>query len=389
MLEGGAATTDGLISASGVMSYVYEKVAGDQYSHQTPHYGFVEGDGDFIFDTSILGKLLGPNDTSAASENKKGEENDVLINTSPQTAGTELEEEAIVETMKELLSEPSKKIKLNDFVERHIKIFLDKIDLRHFPAEGVGASNEEFFDRIKKYEESAHDIQRIAVLLTQWGTPDQLMLLKKILVRTSEVDRGSSGTILWLNLSWYPIQFLMYSAGIAAVAEQKYDALKVILETPVHLVPDTIGKELSINEIVSRRLSEISDSFKTISGHERHYVPRSEYLFKTLQPTLEDLLFLGRSYEEVFDKYEIFAAWSYVNQHFVIGGDARGPIGRFGWKSREPFGGKNLIPTIIEEAKRERESWKPLKAGFFGASFTRFVEISGAFNERLDKLNWF
>src|SRR3989344_850912 len=95
VLEGGAATTDGLISASGVMSYVYEKVAGDQYSHQTPHYGFVEGDGDFIFDTSILGKLLGPNDTSAASENKKGEENDVLINTSPQTAGTELEEEAI------------------------------------------------------------------------------------------------------------------------------------------------------------------------------------------------------------------------------------------------------------------------------------------------------
>ena len=47
-LEGGA-TSEGVITASGVMEYVYQKVARDQYSRQTPHYGFFDGDGDFVF----------------------------------------------------------------------------------------------------------------------------------------------------------------------------------------------------------------------------------------------------------------------------------------------------------------------------------------------------
>ena len=49
-LEGKAASlTDGTITAQGVMSYVYDKVAKDINSNQTPHFGHVDGDGGFYF----------------------------------------------------------------------------------------------------------------------------------------------------------------------------------------------------------------------------------------------------------------------------------------------------------------------------------------------------
>lgn len=48
-LDGAAATKDGYLTANGVMAYVYDRVAKDQHSQQTPHYGFIDGDGDFIF----------------------------------------------------------------------------------------------------------------------------------------------------------------------------------------------------------------------------------------------------------------------------------------------------------------------------------------------------
>ncbi len=40
-LDGNATTEEGVLTASGVMSYVYEKVSKDIHSRLTPHYGFV------------------------------------------------------------------------------------------------------------------------------------------------------------------------------------------------------------------------------------------------------------------------------------------------------------------------------------------------------------
>ena len=56
-LEGGAAS-EGMITASGVMAYVYQKVSRDQYSRQTPHYGFFDGDGDFVFASDALKEVV-------------------------------------------------------------------------------------------------------------------------------------------------------------------------------------------------------------------------------------------------------------------------------------------------------------------------------------------
>jgi len=48
-LDGKALNSNGILSASGIMSYVYTNVGQDPDSQQTPHFGYLDGDGDMIF----------------------------------------------------------------------------------------------------------------------------------------------------------------------------------------------------------------------------------------------------------------------------------------------------------------------------------------------------
>ena len=198
----------------------------------------------------------------------------------------------IVEEMKELLSDSKNRIKLDDFVTKHLKVFLAATDLEHFPVQGVNATEENFLQRMQKYEEIVKDIQQIVILLARWGEGEQLSFLEKVFSRLAEAEKGSAGTVLWLKLGWYPLMLLMYTAGIVALSMSKYEVLKIIFETQVRLGPEYGDKTIPVIIPVSSNMIRLYDQFKLLPGHERNHVPKSEYLFKFLQPLLEDLLFL-------------------------------------------------------------------------------------------------
>ena len=100
----------------------------------------------------------------------------------------------------------------------------------------------------------------------------------------------------------------MYSAGVAALSANNYKALASILTTPVHAKPHDSSELQPLTVAVIEELTKIVDVFKRLPGHDRHYVPRSEHLRARQQPLLEDLLFLGRTYDRHFDRFEIFLA---------------------------------------------------------------------------------
>jgi len=288
----------------------------------------------------------------------------------------------IVEEMKELLSDSKNRIKLDDFVTKHLKVFLNATNLENFPVQDSNVQKEDFLERMHKYEEVVKDLQQIAILLARWGEGEQLSILKKIFKHVAESDKGSSGKNLWLRLGWYPSQILMYSAGVAALSAGKYDAIKIILTTPVK-TSSVEERRLPIIAVVASNLSNIHDAFKWISGQEKKYVPRSEHLFQTLELILEELLFIGKSYERLFDDFEVYSALVYVD---VTGRDG-GPIGRFGWKHSKDMG-DNPFNRIVEEAKEMKEEWPPLRAGIFSGSLERFLEVSKALGQQLNELSW-
>ena len=381
-LQGNAATKDGIICANGVMAYVYEKVSKDHFSRQTPHFGFIDGDGDFIFTAPMLDSLL-----SSVEEDK-----DILIEIpitkSPYTSD-DLQRNTI-DIVKEYIPDSKYRIKLDDLVTNELRRILVETSDELYPVSTSDVTTEEFTNRLSKYESISKDIQAIAILLAHWGTEEHIPVLKKIIARIPDNKKASGGKVAWLALRYYPSILILYSAGIAAIAADRYDTLYTIFHTTIG-PSSSGGRHKEIIKIVVNQLLELqrTDIFKTLPGYERFYVPKNEYIFKALQPVIDDLLFLGNSYEAVFDKFETLLALVYADLVSKDNSRFWGPPGRFAYKHHDRGGEGDPFFEVVNEAKNQGPHWAPLRAGFFGGSLDRFNEISTEYEKLISRIGWF
>ena len=375
-LRGKAVTSDGILTATGVMSYVYERVAKDPQSNQTPHYGFFDGDGDLVF--------------RGLPEASSETDEDVLV-TVPASEQAELEKDndlgALASRTKELLAEKRYVIPLHDLMIKELRRFLSLSTDDFFAVQGKW-SPDEFRERIKKYEAMTERLQAAAACISHWGESEHQPILDKIVTRMTDRLEPESGLVIWSALRWYPLLLLAYTSGIAAVAAGKYTNLTTVLEARVrsHRSPSEIKPLISALTDV---LTESHDAFKTMPGHEKNYTPRSEYLFKLLQPMLDDLLFLGRDYEMYFDRFEVIFALVCADKLKSEMGTTWGPFGRFGYKYRSRLHASHPYGQVIAEAASQRDNWPPITAGLFNGSYDHFEEIASEYEERIKQLNWF
>ncbi|MDY6791154.1 MAG: caspase family protein [Thermodesulfobacteriota bacterium] len=377
-LEGKAASDDGSITANGVMSYVYERVAKDPYSQQTPHYGFFDGDGDFIFTAPILSDLTNENEI----------DKDILISVPSSLPETSQSGNIdLIDITKQYLSDAKYKIRLHDLVSQKLREVISLLADEKFSIQGEGFNDDEFSRRLKVYEEVMKEIQSIIICVAFWGGSEHYQLLNKILARISDNLGPESGLIVYLRLRWYPLFLLLYSAGIASIANDNYNALSNILTVKVRS-PKNIYEVIPISIPIGDAAAELHDAFKRLPGHKKHYVPRSEYLFKLLQPDLDDLLFLGNDYERYFDRFEVFLALVYADLTYKPEGSVWAPIGRFGWKYRNRSRAGNTYVEILQEAERFKNDWLPIKASLFSGSYGRFLEIATKYQELLNNSIW-
>jgi hypothetical protein len=200
--------------------------------------------------------------------------------------------------------------------------------------------------------------------------------------RLTDNNSSDSGLTILLEMRWYPICLIQYVAGISAIAGSRYDNLLAILNTPVDCRLDSRKPKNVIVPMVDA-LIRLHDLFKIFPGHERNLVPKSEYLFKLLQPKIEQELYLGNGYEPVFDRFEMFLALVYAD----VADREWAPMGRFGWKTMQA--GERIYEDLLKEAEREGCSWPPLKAGLFNSSFERFKHIWERILKLMQKVNWF
>ena len=374
-LEGSAYVNEGVLTANNVMAYVFNKVSKDEYSNQTPHYGHFSGDGDFIFEAQGLNKL----------KNDEKTDNDILIEMLNRQDIADINED-ITEQVKEYVSEERYKIKLDTLATTELRHFLALTGKDKMPITAP-CTNEKMIERLKDYETAIYNTQSILISLSHWGLESYMPILKKLLTRTTDNVIMESGSTLWLNLRWYPALLLIYSGGISAIAAENYETLNKIFTTKVISIQHNNKSSKFIESVVKATLElDRMNVFKIIPGHEKHYTPRSEYLFKLLQPKLDDILFLGKGYENIFDRFEIFYALIFMDLSYETMGKW-GPPGRFAWKYSRSYG-DSVYDDILNEAKSYGEDWMPLKAGMFGGSYERFRKISTEYKEKLKGLGW-
>ena len=213
-LEGAAVSPGGVLTASAVMAYVYERVGRDVHSKQTPHYGFLEGDGDFIFDTSPLDAL--------AKDGKADE--DLLVKVAPYGISTAGLRESVADRTKELLSAPNNQIRLDDFISDHVRRFLDVTRPELFPLQGIAPSSEEFIKRLGRYNDYTADLETIVSLLARWSEKDQLPLLRRIFGHLGESEKGRAGYAFWISFAWYPCLLLMYAGKGSPLGQDRFSA---------------------------------------------------------------------------------------------------------------------------------------------------------------------
>jgi hypothetical protein len=292
-------------------------------------------------------------------------------------------------TFKDYLSEPRFRIRLDDQVNAAVRAALTQMSSEKFPLSTTPATGEDFVARLAAYEEEVRPLQAKAALLGKWATPEQMLTLSNMLARLCDgCAETAGGDCLWRSMRWYPVSLLMYSASIAALSAENYRAFAAIHTKKITARTRRVGRtSVSIITPVIEAMAEVSESngWRCVEQYRRNRTPESEHLFGVLRPVLDDLLFLGASYEHLFDRYEILRALLYADTN----DRARGPIGRFGWKYTGG-GQNNPYSELRAEAQQQQDAWGPVQAGLFHGSYTRFEETASKFeSELLSKLGWY
>jgi hypothetical protein len=368
-LHGQAADTEGLITASGVMNYVYNAVSKDGDVRQTPHYGSFDGDGDLILSSPHL--RVGPNAATAVDE----DENDVLVVVPSPFLSTEESNVTVVGRTKEYLGDDRLRILLNETVAEEVRRVIGLTSVDQF-ANTTEWSDAEFNRRIIEYQELLSPLCRVMALLGWWGTPHHREILAMPLKRLADRFGAQSGNTGWLSLRWYPALLLMYAGGVAAVAAQKYDNLAAILFARVRTSERHSDRWQPFVQSITESISfPMYKMFNKLPNLDRRQTPLSDHLHSVLQPVMDDMLFLGSDYEDAFDRFEVFCSFEYECR----GG--RAPIGRFGWKSEYPE--RSPMHDVVREAKDAGLAWAPFNAGLFGGSLEAFLGVSKSVPERI------
>ena len=240
----------------------------------------------------------------------------ILVGIPPTlTAPEQAEQPASLETrVKEFLSDPKCRIALDDLVTKNIRQTLYEFNDTNFPMDTPDVSAEDFVERLHRYESCMANLRLIVALICRWGGEDHRFMLQKILSRVGEAHELAGGKIIWIGLRWHSVNLFALHRRYCRAGIEHYANLYSLLTTPIQ-EPGNSGKNIPLIVATANGSDDVANSgiWKLVPGHERNYVPQSEYAFKETQPMVEDLFFLGNSYEALFDRFEMLMSLTYAH----------------------------------------------------------------------------
>jgi hypothetical protein len=273
---------------------------------------------------------------------------------------------------KDYLAENRFRIKLDDLVNAAVREAIAMTAPDKFPAEQQIKTGEDVVKALKAYEEAVRPVQAFAVLLGKWATPEQRPTLANLVTRLSDpCAKGYGSNAGFSAFQWYPISLLMYSAGIAALSADNYAAFAAVHTQKIDSRTKRIGNTavpILVPAVDAMLDLAQANVWRCIPGQAGNHAPESEYVFKALKPVFDGLLFLGNSYDQLFNRYEILRTWMYAD--FTESEWA--PVGRYVERNLRNKGGDYY--ELRSEAAQQGDQWGPIKAGLFRGSYTRFDE---------------
>ncbi len=289
-----------------------------------------------------------------------------------------LETLAAVETLKRYLTEDRHRIRLRELVQGATEELVSHLKEDNFSV-NVQITTEEIAARVQRLNVLSERTIALVANGSFHGMPEQSDMWLKAVVRLAGVEVVNSRANRWGSLFRYPALLALYTAGISAVATEKYALLRAVLCTPLRSSQgseaETIVQRVYPHGIVPEGAAHV---LCPNPGGGRYHTPLSLYIERTLRPQFADLIPDEHDYTEAFDRYEYLASLVHADLYdsvFFAGGS-------FEWR-RELYGHRWLPEIVGHEIDESGDDWAPLNAGLFGGSLERLREVRETVHEAL------
>ena len=132
--------------------------------------------------------------------------------------------ELAVRMAKRFVAEDRYRIQLHDLVMAETEMVLTAMKGLSVHAKFSDAS---YVERAKQYEVMTERLVAVVLNVACWGDSSAIRLVMSAVERLMIAASEYNGTNLWLDLQLYPAALVFYAAGLALVAAERYDFLKL------------------------------------------------------------------------------------------------------------------------------------------------------------------
>lgn len=288
-----------------------------------------------------------------------------------------------VATVKRYLADDRFRIRLHDLVFEETERLYAELASQRFATQGPQLNAEIFQSRMREYEAVSTILLATLITLTYHDEKGNSSYLTRIVQRLSRLPRRGGYTAL-INLQLYPALLVLYGAGIAAVAAQRYRHLAALLVHPE-----------SRDDSETQKLVERLHVWSVFEGNAGKWVPRADaareftpannHIFDVMRESLQSYLPDDRDYQTTFDIFEYLLGLTYID---LTDGDW-GPVGCFRWRYGRFQSDYPPIEKFIEHGLSQGTAWALLQAGLFGGSVKRLESVRTKYNNFLAKIPWF
>jgi len=325
--------------------------------------------------------------------------------------------EVVKRLTKEMLLDPPRRIQLDDLVGQEVQRVLlaitDSVRVEG-PLEGSGE------DRVVQVAESALELWTLVApfcaslqVAARWASAEALapwaMAIKSFV---ESANKSAAGVTALVEQRHLPGMVSAMTAGLACVANGKWDNLRVLLTEPTvkdryqparlpllevsdpytpfgsaELVPHALAHSGVDGLGLRDALVEFTEKKKG-----KYYTPVAEWLHHALRPLFIDQLPQQDAYDAEFDRAEVMLGLlstdlvltrlSVATNDRMFGRSRW--FGRSMWRSKNNYG--NPIDDFSQELATQGEMWAPLRAGLFGGSQDRALAAIDKY--RADFTEW-
>ena len=195
-----------------------------------------------------------------------------------------LEEEKLINEIKELLSDNKNYIKITDMVNNQLKIYVSKSSL--YKENYDVSDDEKFVKTVELYKKDVDLLLKIVILLTYYGGELYSNLILKIISRIMPKENS-------MYLLYYPLYLVYYVAIVSAIESKNYKVLEDILQLEKYKTISS-GSYYDENNLLTNtcdNMENLMKDYKVFFPENNYKYPLSEYLYKELQPLIDDFLY--------------------------------------------------------------------------------------------------